>query len=86
MDFDTWSQSQFAALKGDRETYSQEWNAMRGDIDMLAEADEKKLVTIAESYTQYLHTCKSNGLHWVQRMEPYRVSLKAHLYCNFSRV
>ncbi|MCZ8499119.1 YcjX family protein [Vibrio lentus] len=27
MDFDTWSQSQFAALKGDRETYSQPWNA-----------------------------------------------------------
>ncbi|MBJ2146964.1 YcjX family protein [Vibrio sp. IB15] len=66
MDFETWSQSQFAALKGDRETYSQEWSAMLGDVDLLAEADEKKLVTIADSYTQYLHTCKSNGLHWVQ--------------------
>ena len=66
MDFDTWSQSQFAALKGDRETYSQQWNTMRGDIDLLAEADEKKLVAIADSYTQYLHTCKDNGLHWVQ--------------------
>ncbi|MCZ8488355.1 YcjX family protein [Vibrio lentus] len=79
MDFDTWSQSQFAALKGDRETYSQQWEeAMRGDIDLLAEADEKKLVAIADSYTQYLHTCKDNGLHWVHRVDSYcRVSLRA---------
>lgn len=66
MDFDTWSQSQFAALKGQRAELAQVWKEQASELDLLADADEKRLAEIADIYTQYLHGCKEQGLHWVQ--------------------
>ncbi|MDA0147770.1 YcjX family protein [Vibrio sp. LaRot3] len=66
MDFAQWSESQFAAMKGQRAELGKEWLAQLNTLDLHAEADEKQLQNLAESYTQYLHACKDSGLHWVQ--------------------
>ena len=66
MDFDTWSNTQFEALSGTRETLAKPWLEALAKLDLNAEADEKQLASIARLYTDYLHACKQAGLHWVQ--------------------
>ncbi|KII79501.1 YcjX family protein [Vibrio renipiscarius] len=66
MDFPTWCQSQFTALKGLRLELAKSWLEKLDALDLTAEASESQLAEIAQSYTQYLHDCKENGLHWVQ--------------------
>lgn len=66
MDFQTWSQSQFEALKGKRKQLAEQWLDALESFDASSELDEKKLAEISEIYTDYLHKCKSDGLHWVQ--------------------
>jgi len=66
MDFYQWSQSQFTALKGLRKDLAQPWLDQLAALDFDAELNEKELLAISDSYTQYLHTCKDSGLHWVQ--------------------
>ncbi len=66
MSFEQWSQQQFEAIKGERETLAREWLEAIKDIDPTSNANEKELEKLSELYTQYLHNCKASGLHWVQ--------------------
>jgi predicted YcjX-like family ATPase len=66
MDFAEWSESQFAALKGERKILAEDWLNALAQVDLDAEVDEKQLEYVSQAYTQYLHACKDAGLHWVQ--------------------
>ncbi|WP_273977366.1 YcjX family protein [Vibrio parahaemolyticus] len=66
MNFLSWSQTQFDALKGKRKELAQAWLAELEQIELNADADEKQLEKVAHAYTDYLHACKDAGLHWVQ--------------------
>ncbi|GEM74493.1 YcjX family protein [Vibrio sagamiensis] len=66
MDFNAWSRSQFEALKGKRAELAQPWLAELENIDLTDELNEKKLEKVSQAYTEYLHACKNEGLHWVQ--------------------
>lgn len=66
LDFSSWSQTQFDALKGKRKELAQAWLAELEQIELNADADEKQLEKVAHAYTDYLHACKDAGLHWVQ--------------------
>ncbi|ANW23211.1 nucleoside triphosphate hydrolase [Vibrio coralliilyticus] len=66
MSFHEWSQTQFAALKGQRGELAQEWLAKLEQLNLADDVNERELEAIAQSYTQYLHDCKDTGLHWVQ--------------------
>ncbi|AXT71138.1 YcjX family protein [Vibrio sp. dhg] len=66
MDFATWSQTQFNALKGQRSQLAETWLEELENLDLNESVNEKQLESIAHSYTQYLHGCKDAGLHWVQ--------------------
>lgn len=66
MDYATWSAQQFNALHGLRKELAAEWCAAVEQLDISQEANEQTLAAIAASYTDYLHQCKANGLHWVQ--------------------
>lgn len=66
MDFATWSQTQFNALKGQRSQLAETWLEELENLDLNESVNEKQLESIAYSYTQYLHGCKDAGLHWVQ--------------------
>jgi hypothetical protein len=66
MTYQEWSQHQFEHLKGIRKQLAQPWLDRVLALDPLADADEKRLQQLSASYTDYLHQCKSKGLHWVQ--------------------
>ncbi|MGY0599645.1 YcjX family protein [Vibrio sp. JZG10] len=66
MDFATWSQTQFDALKGQRGDLAKAWLSELEKVDLSAEVNEKLLEKVAHTYTEYLHACKDAGLHWVQ--------------------
>lgn len=66
LDFATWSQQQLQALKGMRADIAQYWVAKMQDFDPSAAANENEIAELAKSYTQYLHHCKKEGLHWIQ--------------------
>lgn len=66
MDFQTWSKTQFAALKGLRGELAQPWLEQLSAVDLDGDVDEKRLADIAKVYTDFLHQCKESGLHWVQ--------------------
>ena len=65
-DYLSWSRQMTGLLKGDRETWSRQWCALCEGLDPLAPADENRLAAIAEAWTDYLHTCKREGLHFIQ--------------------
>ncbi len=87
MDFATWSQTQFDALKGQRGDLAKAWLSELEKVDLFAEVNEKLLEKVARTYTEYLHSCKDAGLHWVQ---PGRFVLPGELAArrcySFSRV
>lgn len=64
--FDEWSKKQLDSLKGIRHTLAQEWQAFMEQLDFSQEIDDKVLAKGAGLFTDYLHECKSKGLHWVQ--------------------
>ncbi|MBT0003136.1 YcjX family protein [Vibrio alginolyticus] len=66
MDFATWSQTQFDALKGQRGDLAKAWLSELEKVDLFTEVNEKLLEKVAHTYTEYLHSCKDSGLHWVQ--------------------
>ncbi|SJZ59380.1 Conserved protein YcjX with nucleoside triphosphate hydrolase domain [Vibrio cincinnatiensis] len=66
IDFMTWSALQINALHGIRAELAQPWLRELNALDLNQEADEKTLAHIAALYTDYLHQCKQQGLHWVQ--------------------
>lgn len=66
LDFATWSQQQFNALHGVRAELAKPWLEELDKLDLAQEANEKILAHVSELYTDYLHRCKEQGLHWVQ--------------------
>jgi len=66
LDFDQWSELQFAALKGTRAELAKPLLEALREFNAASEADENQLAHLACLYTQYLHDCKDHGLHWVQ--------------------
>ena len=46
--------------------WSAKWRMMSEGLDPLAPADENRLADIAAAWTDYLHHCKQQGLHFIQ--------------------
>ncbi|EAW9904504.1 YcjX family protein, partial [Salmonella enterica] len=46
--------------------WAAKWRQLCDGLDPLAPADENRLAEIAAAWTDYLHQCKSQGLHFIQ--------------------
>ncbi|MDF2783718.1 MAG: hypothetical protein K0S95_253 [Pantoea eucrina] len=65
-DYVSWSRQMRGLLQGDREKWSARWRELCHNLDPLAPANENQLAEIAAAWTDYLHRCKSQGLHFIQ--------------------
>ena len=65
-DYLSWSRQMTGLLQGDRAQWSQRWQQQCQNLDPLAPADENQLADIAAAWTEYLHQCKQEGLHFIQ--------------------
>ncbi|WP_426577475.1 YcjX family protein [Xenorhabdus stockiae] len=61
-----WSRQMNGLLKGNRAEWAKPWLELCKQCDPLAPADENLLSRIAQAYTDYLHQCKTEGLHFIQ--------------------
>ncbi|MCP9268769.1 YcjX family protein [Xenorhabdus sp. XENO-1] len=61
-----WSRQMNGMLKGERADWAKPWLELCQQCDPLAPADENLLARIAQAYTDYLHQCKTQGLHFIQ--------------------
>ncbi|MDE9434967.1 YcjX family protein [Xenorhabdus bovienii] len=61
-----WSRQMNGMLKGERAGWAKPWLELCQQCDPLAPADENLLARIAQAYTDYLHQCKTQGLHFIQ--------------------
>ncbi|PHM47481.1 YcjX family protein [Xenorhabdus miraniensis] len=61
-----WSRHMNGLLKGERANSAKPWLELGKQCDPLAPADENLLARIAQAYTDYLHQCKQQGLHFIQ--------------------
>ncbi|CDH19488.1 conserved hypothetical protein [Xenorhabdus bovienii str. kraussei Quebec] len=61
-----WSRQMNGMLKGERADWAKPWLELCQQCDPLAPADENLLARIAQAYTDYLHQCKVQGLHFIQ--------------------
>ncbi|MCC8378268.1 YcjX family protein [Xenorhabdus sp. PB30.3] len=61
-----WSRQMNGLLKGSRAEWAKPWLELCKQCDPLAPADENLLSRIAQAYTDYLHQCKAEGLHFIQ--------------------
>ncbi|MDR0219292.1 MAG: YcjX family protein [Enterobacteriaceae bacterium] len=52
--------------KGERADWAKPWLELCKQCDPLAPVDENLLASIAQAYTDYLHQCKTQGLHFIQ--------------------
>jgi predicted YcjX-like family ATPase len=64
-DYLSWSRQMTGLLQG-QGGWSAKWRQLCEGLDPLAPADENRLAAIAEAWTDYLHTCKQEGLHFIQ--------------------
>ena len=65
-DYLSWSRQMTGLLQGQRAEWSTKWRQLCEGLDPLAPADENRLAVIAEAWTDYLHQCKQEGLHFIQ--------------------
>ncbi|QGY29319.1 YcjX family protein [Pantoea cypripedii] len=65
-DYAGWSRQMLGLLQGDRAVWAQRWRSLCADLDPYAQADENRLAAIAAAWTDYLHQCKGEGLHFIQ--------------------
>ncbi|WP_416412417.1 YcjX family protein [Pantoea sp. App145] len=65
-DYAGWSRQMLGLLQGDRAIWAQRWRSLCADLDPYAQADENRLAAIAAAWTDYLHQCKAEGLHFIQ--------------------
>ncbi|MCG3472132.1 YcjX family protein [Xenorhabdus bovienii] len=61
-----WSRQMNGMLKEKRAGWAKPWLELCQQCDPLAPADENLLARIAQAYTDYLHQCKTQGLHFIQ--------------------
>lgn len=65
-DYLSWSRQMTGLLQGQRAEWSARWRQLCAGLDPLAPADEARLADIAAAWTDYLHACKREGLHFIQ--------------------
>ncbi|CAK6492727.1 putative protein YcjX [Pantoea sp. Nvir] len=65
-DYVDWSRQMVGLLQGDRAQWAQPWRELCASLDPFAPADENRLAAIAAAWTDYLHRCKAEGLHFIQ--------------------
>ena len=65
-DYPSWSRQMTGLLTGDRAVWAARWRELCSTLDPLAPADENRLAEIAQAWTDYLATCKREGLHFIQ--------------------
>lgn len=65
-DYLSWSRQMNGLLQGQRAEWAAKWRQLCDGLDPLAPADENRLAEIAAAWTDYLHQCKSQGLHFIQ--------------------
>lgn len=65
-DYLSWSRQMVGLLQGDRQQWAARWHSLSTDLDPFAPADENRLAEIAATWTDYLHQCKTEGLHFIQ--------------------
>ena len=65
-DYLSWSRQMTEMINGARVEWSAEWRSRCAKLDPFAPADESQLAMIAEAWTDYLHVCKNEGLHFIQ--------------------
>lgn len=65
-DYAGWSRQMTGLLQGERAEWAKPWRDLCADLDPLAPADENRLAQIAAAWTDYLHQCKQQGLHFIQ--------------------
>ncbi len=65
-DYLSWSRQMTGLLQGQRGEWSARWRQLCHGLDPLAPADENRLAEIAAAWTEYLHQCKQQGLHFIQ--------------------
>lgn len=65
-DYLSWSRQMTGLLQGQRAEWSLKWQELCAGLDPLAPADENRLAAIAQAWTDYLHQCKKEGLHFIQ--------------------
>ncbi|VTN08449.1 Predicted ATPase [Raoultella terrigena] len=65
-DYLGWSRQMTGLLQGQRAEWSARWRQLCEGLDPLAPADENRLAEIAAAWTDYLHACKREGLHFIQ--------------------
>ena len=65
-DYLSWSRQMMGLLQGDRQQWAARWHSLSQDLDPFAAADENRLAEIAAAWTDYLHQCKTEGLHFIQ--------------------
>ncbi|MBK4715864.1 MULTISPECIES: YcjX family GTP-binding protein [Tenebrionibacter/Tenebrionicola group] len=65
-DYLTWSRQMTGLLQGQRKVWSHRWAELCVGLDPLAPADENRLAAIAAAWTDYLITCKAEGMHFIQ--------------------
>lgn len=64
--YTAWSQQMMALLQGERGQRAARWRQLTAALDPRAVADEQQLADISAAWTDYLHQCKNNGLHFIQ--------------------
>lgn len=65
-DYLSWSRQMNRLLTGERATWAARWRQLCRTLDPLAPADENRLAEVADAWTEYLHTCKREGMHFIQ--------------------
>ena len=66
LDFQQWSLEQAKITSGIRQQFAQDWLEKLKKLDLSAVINEDVLAQIAKSYTDYLLSCKSEGMQFIQ--------------------
>jgi len=66
LDYLGWSEKMEQLLQGNRLIWAKEWLDLAKTCDPFAPVDENVLAEISQAYTNYLHHCKTEGLHFIQ--------------------
>lgn len=76
LNYQQWSEGLNQIWQTEQQQLDLSWLAKVSQLDLYATADESVLAKIADDYTNFLHNCKNQGLHFIQ---PGRFVLPAEL-------
>ncbi|TCJ98671.1 hypothetical protein EV694_1085 [Volucribacter psittacicida] len=66
LSFEQWSQQLAQHHQGKRIELAKSWWQQLQKLDLMENANDDVLAQIANQYTDYLHQCKAQGLHFIQ--------------------